>query len=121
MRLMLISIFVFCNVNCQLFEKSVHNRIKCIIGKTSKRSEWKVKTCPPYSSYCVTSEIGNLNEMLPNPIDTYFNSTQPFIEDRFEHRYCGGPTRRDLIGKYSSSNNQSRVKFISEFAYKTNN
>ena len=69
MRLLLFSLIVFCNVNCQLFEKSIHNRIKCIVGKTSKRSQWKVKTCPPYSSYCVTSEIGNLNVMSSTPID----------------------------------------------------
>ena len=60
MRTALFSLFVFCYANCQLFEKSVPNRIKCIVGKTSKRSQWKVKTCPPYSSYCVSSEIGKV-------------------------------------------------------------
>ena len=60
MRSVLFPLFVLCNVNSQLFEKNVPNHIKCIIGKTSKRSQWKVKTCPPYSSYCVTSQIGNL-------------------------------------------------------------
>ena len=71
MKFLLLLLIIFCNVNCQLFDKGVHNSVKCIIGKTSKRSQWKVKTCPPYSSYCVTSEIGNLNVMLSKPIDIH--------------------------------------------------
>ena len=72
MKLMLLLLIVFCNVNCQLFEKSIHNRIKCIFGKTSKRSQWKVKTCPPYSSYCVTSQIGNVF-VMPSSMQIMLN------------------------------------------------
>ena len=77
-----------CIVICQNTEEE--KRIKCIVGSTSMRSKWKAKLCPPYTSYCVTSYI-TLKEKIS------------------VRRFCGGPTRRDLIGR--SISNQLKVQF----------
>ena len=74
-----------CTVICQNTEEK---RIKCIVSNTSIRSQWKAKTCPPYTSYCVTSYITAKEKV-------------------FVRRFCGGPTRKDLIAK--SISNQTKV------------
>ena len=76
----------FCIVICQNTEEK---RIKCIVSNTSIRSQWKAKTCPPYTSYCVTSYITAKEKV-------------------YVRRFCGGPTRKDLIQK--SISNQTKVE-----------
>ena len=76
----------FCIVLCQNTEEK---RIKCIVSNTSIRSQWKAKTCPPYTSYCVTSYITAKEKV-------------------YVRRFCGGPTRKDLIQK--SISNQTKVE-----------
>ena len=32
--------------------------IKCFVGNTNVRNQWKVEECPSYSKYCVKVQIG---------------------------------------------------------------
>ena len=59
MKLILI-ILCLC-ANLAICAEDWERPIKCFVGSTNVRNQWRVQECPSYSTYCVKVQIGSIN------------------------------------------------------------